>query len=182
MMMKKITALSLVACAMLVVSVRESQAEEWPDVWDNGCSYTPSPEWTKFGDWCHSESGKSDHHDPDRADCKDFGGTSHPHWCIATPAAITDEQLMGHKEEKMELAAKLKSSLSFTNELQEDMKVQAEENESALKAADRHLGELQDSMEVLQRQVDEAAEAGCGPVGQLQGQGMVRGLFRGKAR
>ena len=41
---------------------------------------------------CHSNSGKSDHHDPDRDDCKDFGGTSHPHWCIATPAvSINDE-------------------------------------------------------------------------------------------
>jgi hypothetical protein len=103
MMMKKITALSLVACAMLVVSVRESQAEEWPDVLDNGCSYAPSPEWTKFGDWCHSESGKSDHHDPDRDDCKDFGGTSHPHWCIATPAvSMNDEAQVIEDMEEME--------------------------------------------------------------------------------
>ena len=99
MMMKKITALSLVACAMLVVSVRESQAEEWPDVLDNGCSYTPSPEWTKFGDWCHSESGKSDHHDPDREDCKDFGGTSEPAWCIATPAGSVEEEDCGSADE-----------------------------------------------------------------------------------
>ena len=53
MMMKKITALYLVAFAM-VVSVRESQAE-WSEVLDNGCTVEPSEKWLKFGDWCHSE-------------------------------------------------------------------------------------------------------------------------------
>ena len=101
MMMKKITALYLVAFAM-VVSVRESQAE-WSEVLDNGCTVEPSEKWLKFGDWCHSESGKSDQHDQDRANCKDFGGTSHPHWCIATPAvSMNDEAQVTEDIEEME--------------------------------------------------------------------------------
>jgi hypothetical protein len=161
MMMKKITALSLVACAMLVVSVRESQAEEWPDVWDNGCSYTPSPEWTKFGDWCHSESGKSDHHEQDRIDCKDFGGTSHPHWCIATPAVSMNDEAQVVEDLRSDLE-QLEIKLRVEKELAVDIEVSLKNEINELRTNSESMGDQLEEQKQTIKELTEASSGGSG--------------------
>ena len=80
MMVKTITAMTLIACGMLVVPMSHA------DVWEkNGCEIETHPQWTKFGDWCNNQA-KSSQHNGERDACKSFGGTGAVKWCTATPA------------------------------------------------------------------------------------------------